>query len=121
MSDNRGGVLSFVFDGEAYTLEGSASFSTQRFMRSSVQGLTGPAGHKREPTQPYIEVTVFDGSAVDLEALQGRNVGTAQLDLYNGKQVVLYDAVQVGMIEPDAAEGTFTLRLEGPRGRVFAV
>jgi len=113
--------LSFIFNGQAFTLEGSASFSTQRFVRTSVQGLTGPAGHKREPSQPFIEVAVFDGPGIDLESLQGAAVGTAQLDMYNGKQVVLYEAVQVGMIEPDAAEGTFTLRLEGPRGRVIAV
>lgn len=119
MSENRGGVLSFVFDDIAFTVEGAATYSTQRFMRTSVQGLTGPAGHKREPSQPFIEVAIFDGSGLDTEALVGAKVGTAQLDLYNGKQVILYNAMQVGALEPDAGEGTVTLRLEGPRGRVI--
>ncbi len=116
MSDRTGGILSFVVDGTQLEVEGSFTFNTQAFMRTSVVGVAGFAGHKREGVIPFFEGVCFyknDVSVTDLSALE--NI-TAQLDMYNGKKLILEQAAQVGEIEVDAIEGTFTLRLEGKKG-----
>lgn len=113
MSDRTGGIISFVVNGIQLEIEGSFSVQPHRFMRTSVQGVTGPAGHKREAAQPFFDGVCFYKSDVSLATLQGLESITAQLDLYNGKKFVLEEAAQVGEIELDAVEGTFPLRLEG--------
>lgn len=117
MSDRTGGILSFVVDGVQYEVEGSFTFSAQRFLRTSVSGVAGPAGHKREGAQPFFEGVVHYKEAVSTVTLTELENVTCQLDLYNGKKLVLERAAQVGELEVDAVEGTFTLRLEGPIGR----
>lgn len=120
MSEDLGGVLSFVSGGRSYTIEGSATYSVQKFMRESQTSLTkGVAGTKRVPAIPFIEVSMFDTKGINIEELANIKSETAQLDLYNGKSVVLYRCSQVGTIEPDAAEATFTFRLEGEDGKVL--
>jgi hypothetical protein len=116
MSDRTGGVLSFVVDGQPLELEGSFSFMLQRFQRTSQQGLNGPAGHKREPSQPYIEGTCFYKSDTNVTILHNLTNITVQGDLYNGKKIVLFNADQVGEIDVDGAEGTFPIRFEGTDG-----
>ena len=117
MSDRTGGILSFVVDGVQLEVEGSFTFNTQAFMRTSVVGVTGFAGHKREGVIPFFEGVCFYKKDVSVTALSALENITAQLDLYNEKKLVLEGAAQVGEIEVDAVEGTFTLRLEGRFGR----
>ena len=113
MSDRVGGIVSFVVDGVQYEVEGSFTFSIQAFTRESVIALTGRAGHKRTGVSGFFEGTCFLKEDVSLTTLGDLEGITAQLDLYNRKKFVLQDADQVGELNPDAGEGTFTLRLEG--------
>lgn len=110
-----------VVGGTALTVAGSATHGHQKHQRESVQGLMGPAGHKRVPAQPFIEIEVYSGQSVDHEALASIEAEVAQIDYYDGTSFVLYNCAQVGTIEPDDAEGTFTLRLEGPDGKRIGV
>ena len=116
MSDRTGGIISFVVDGISLEIEGSFTFNVQRFMRVSVNGVTGPAGHKREAVTPFMDGVCFHKAEVNLITLLGLEGITAQLDLYNGVKVTLEQASQVGEIEVDAVAGTFPLRLEGKKG-----
>lgn len=113
MSDRIGGVISFVAGNVAYEIEGSMTIQPHRFQRTSAQGLMGPAGHSREPSQPSIEGTFFYKAGVSLSVLRSLVNTACQVDLYNGAKFVLSQAAQVGEIELDAAAGTFPLRLEG--------
>jgi hypothetical protein len=120
MSQRVGGVLSFFANNKAYELEGSATYSTQKFMRTTVNSLTkGVAGHKREATTPFLDGTFVLTPDVDVTELQGLENVTCQMNLFNGKVVVIYRAAQIGQIEVDAAEGTFPLRMEGDDGIVI--
>jgi len=119
MADNKiegrtGGILSFTLDGTPYEIEGSVTFQPYRFMRTSTTGLTGPTGHKRESTQPFIEVTMPYKKGVDLAVLANAENVVGQLDMYNGESWVMQQGAQVGTLEPDADEGTVTVRLESP-------
>jgi hypothetical protein len=117
MSDRTGGIISFVVDGVQLEVEGSFTFNAQAFQRTSVVGVTGFAGHKREGVIPFFEGVCFYKQDVSVTTLSELENITAQLDLYNGKKLVLEGASQVGQLEVDAVEGTFTLRLEGKKGR----
>ncbi len=112
-SNRIGGVLSFIAGGEPLELGGQCSLAPQLFARKSVTGITGPAGSTREGVIPFVEVETFYKGNVRLDTLHGLEGVDVQVNLDNGHSFVLTGARQVGVIELDAAEGTFTLRFEG--------
>ncbi len=114
VSARTGGVLSFVVGGIPIEVGGNFELQPHSFQRTSVGGLTGPAGSKREYAQPYIEGECFYKPAFKLKTLHGMEGVDVQANLDNGHSFVLFKARQVGEIALDGAEGTFTLRLEGP-------
>jgi len=112
IAGRTGGVKGFTIDGVPYEVEGSVTWQRARFKRTTSEGLTGPTGHKRENSTPYLELTIPYKLGVDLADLEAISNSTVQVDLYNGAILLVRAGYQVGDLEPDGDEGNVTLRIE---------
>jgi len=116
MVDNtrRGGVLKVTLAGVAYEVEADISVQPYRFQKESVQGVTGPSGHKRTAIQPKITMTLFKRSDQPLSFLRDLENARVTLRDYQGTNWVATQATRVGEMPLDLAEGTFTIEIDSP-------
>jgi hypothetical protein len=116
MADNtrRGGVLKFTLAGVAYEVEASITIQPYKFQRESVQGVTGPSGHKRTAIQPKITAAVFKRSDQPMSFLRDLVNARVTVTTYEGTQWIMTRGTRVSEMPLDAAEGTFELEIDSP-------
>jgi hypothetical protein len=116
MVDNtrRGGVLKTTIAGVAYEVEADITVQPYRFQNESVQGVTGPSGHKRTAIQPKITMTLFKRSDQPLSFLRNLENARVVIVMYEGTQWIGTRCTRVGEMPLDLAEGTFTIEIDSP-------
>jgi len=115
MAERRAGITFFKVDGAQFPIKGEATYGLGRNTRESIVGQDGFHGYMETPTAPFIELTITDGAEIDLDNLSRINNSTVQLELANGKLIVLREAF---CTNPDGlggstSEGEINLRFEG--------
>lgn len=108
------GITGFMIDGNAYMVVSDVNWSPSNFRRSPLVGLDGWHGYEELPTGGFIEATLRDSSAISLKTISNMTCNEVQVQLANGKLVGGAALTLMNIIEARAAEGTFTVRFEGP-------
>lgn len=103
-------------DGVIYRLAGTLTCSVNPTTRSSEIGLSGPAGYSELGHAAYIEGEFYLMEDVKTSDLYGVTDATIRAELPN-HNYILSKAYQVGDIEVNAANGTFTCRFEAASGQ----
>lgn len=110
------GTAFFKVNGTQYSLRGTLTLGIGNVSRESAVGMDGYHGIIEKPETSFIEAELTDRPELDLNALEALGPVTVTAELLNGKTGVLRDAYQVNKLEMNAADGTLTVRFEGPRG-----
>ena len=116
-----GGVNYLSIDGVQYDVGESATVSPNNITRETVIGLTGIGGQRETHRAASVEVAILHTEASNkIAALTAKTdctvvVGTPQ-NIWT-----LRNAGQVGDVDYDAAQGTYSVRFEGPEMREVAV
>ena len=117
MANRRvGGIVFFKINGEQYSAKGNWSYNIGAAKREAVVGADSVHGFKEMPQVPYIEGVITDNSDLDLEALLTARDITAQLELANGKVIVIEEGFYAADGEGSSEEGELQVRIEGIRG-----
>jgi hypothetical protein len=106
-------------DSRQLSVRGTLTISPNQITRSPISGLDGFHGFQSVYRAPYIEVEITDRPlAFPLTDLQGITDATITAELETGVVWVLRNAFQSGDLEFNAADGTCTVRFEGPQMRM---
>lgn len=98
----------------------SATVSPNNITREAVVGLTGIAGVRETHRPASIEVSINLTGSQKISALTALTDTTVVLGTPQ-RIWTLRNAFQVGDVDYDAAQGSYTLRFEGPELREVAV
>jgi len=110
------GTCYIKMDGEQFDVEGSVEIPLTNVERSTVMGLSGPAGLKEIATVPYIKFSAIFGPDFPLERIQKSIDLTITAELRNGKTYAVSGAACVGKPTANPVDGTTELTFEGERG-----
>lgn len=111
-----GGTISFRVNGQVLRAKGDFTYNLGLPMRETVVGVDGVHGYRVVYRAAFIEGTITDRGDLDVATLQQIEGATVQLDVANGKGVVLADAHYAGEGNVSTAEGEIGVRFEGERG-----
>ncbi|MEM7047827.1 MAG: phage tail tube protein [Pseudomonadota bacterium] len=109
------GLITFNVDGTQYEAKGNFTYGLGNPKRESVLGAGGYAGYKEVPQVAFIEGEIIDMPDLDLGAFLVLNNVTVTLELGNGKNIVLHEAVQVAEGTGNSEEANISVRFEGAR------
>lgn len=107
------GVAYLKVDGQAYPMRGKFKYTANRRKREGIVGQDGPHGYKEMPVIPSISGDVSDMPGMRVQDLEKITNATIQLELANGKIVVLSQAWWSDASEVDTEEGSFPVKFEG--------
>ena len=116
MSQRRAGIIYFKADGVLYSAKGDFTYDIGRPKRDAIVGSDGVHGFKETPKPAFIEGEITDSSDLDLDALVQLEGVTSQLELANGKIIVLRDSWYAGDGTVNTGEGNIALRMEAKSG-----
>ena len=114
MAECVAGEVFVKVDSRQLSVRGTCTISPNRITRSPISGLDGFHGFQSVFRAPYIEVEVTNRAVFPLTDLQVITDATVTAELENGEVYVLRNAFQSGDLELNAADGTCTVRFEGP-------
>lgn len=120
MAITKAGTAFLKVDGAQVSVAGSAKFQGQTFNRETLIGASGVAGYKETFVAAFIECECYYDETIDPHSFAAKTDATVTLELNDDRAFTLRNARQVGEIEVDAVEGTFTLRFEGPKGEMVS-
>jgi hypothetical protein len=117
MADCVAGWVYVKVDSRQLSVRGTCTISPNQITRSPISGLDGFHGYQAVFRAPYIEVEVTNRNQFPLTDLAGLTDSTITAELETGEVWVLRNAFQSGDLELSAADGTATVRFEGPEMR----
>lgn len=114
-NENRiSGTIKFKADGQTYTASGSFKYNLATPKREGVISMDGTvAGYKHTPTIPFIEGAIFNDKTLDVSVFTNLDDVTVNLDLANGKSVILRNAWYAGKGDVDTEAATLEIKFEG--------
>lgn len=107
------GIIFLKINGDLLRAKGSFTYNLGQPLREAIVGHDGVHGYRETPRVPFIEGEITDGADVDVAALQNLTDATVQLELNNGKVIVLRDAWFAGEGNAQTEEGNISARFEG--------
>lgn len=110
--ERQAGTVYVRVGSTSLAVAGSCKAGMRPKERSTLSGLSGPAGYSEKLLPSFIEVEVYDTANTDLAALFDATSVDVQAELANGKTAILNRATQMNPAEADGGEGTATLRFE---------
>jgi hypothetical protein len=117
MADNRiAGVAYLKVDGEQIELKGSFKYQINTVKREPLVGQSGVVGFKEMPAAPHIAGEVFDMPGTRVRRLEDIVDATVQLELANGKTIVLRGAWWEDASEVDTEGGSYPVKFCGLEG-----
>lgn len=117
MADNRiAGVATVRIDGAQMALKGKFKYQINRVKRERLVGQDGVHGYKEMPEAPHITGEVMDMPGTRVRRLEDIVNATIQLDLANGKTIVLRNAWWEDASEVDTEEGSYPVKFCGLEG-----
>jgi hypothetical protein len=114
MADCVAGEAYVKVDSRQLSVRGTLTISPNRITRTPVSGLDGFHGFQSVYRAPYIEIEITNRPQFPLTDLQAITDATITAELETGEVWVLRNAFQSGDLELNAADGTCTVRFEGP-------
>jgi len=108
-----GGIIFVKYNGVQLKAKGSWEYNIGQGMREAVVGSDGVHGYKELPQVPFISGTATDDADLNLKTLLNISDATVQLELFNGKIVVLEQAFFAGEGTASTEEGEIAVRFEG--------
>ncbi len=114
-NENRiSGTIKFKADGQTYAASGSFKYNLGTPKREAVISMDGSVpGYKETPTVPFIEGAIFNNKELDVAVFTNLDDVTINLDLSNGKSVILRNAWFAGSGDADTEAATLEVRFEG--------
>jgi hypothetical protein len=100
-------------DGVQYSVVSAPKYGVAKVSRTLLKGMDRIHGFSEEIVPGFIEVTLRDEAGTSQSGFQDMVSVSATLQLANGKRVSGTNLCTVNAVEVDAAEATFTVRLEG--------
>lgn len=114
MANRRAGGQIFIkVDGEQFQAKGSFTYNLGKEKREAIVGSDQVHGFKALPQVPMIEGAITDSDELNLEALLLIRDATIQLELANGKIIVLRDAWYAADGNVTTEEGEIEVKFEG--------
>lgn len=114
MKNRISGTLKFKADGQTYAASGSFKYNLATAKREAIISMDGTVvGYKETPTVPFIEGAVFNDKTIDVALFTSLDDVTVNLDLANGKSVILRNAWYAGSGDVDSEAATLEVRFEG--------
>lgn len=101
-------------DSRQLSVRGTLTISPNIITRTPISGLDGFHGYQSVYRAPYIEVECTNRSQFPLTDIMGITDATVTAETEIGETWVLRSAFQSGDLEYNAADGTVTIRFEGP-------
>jgi hypothetical protein len=114
MAECVAGEVFVKIDSRQLSVRGTCTISPNRITRTPISGLDGFHGYQSVFRAPYIEVEITNRPQFPMTDLMALTNATVTAELENGEVWVLRNAFQSGDLEFNAADGTVTLRMEGP-------
>ena len=118
--NRRAGIMFFKVDGALLDAKGNFTYHIGSPKREAVNSNDRTVGYKETPQAPYIEGEIIDDKTVSLKQLQNLTEATVQVDLANGKSVVVRDAWYAHDGAGGTEEGMIPIRFEGLTGEEFS-
>ena len=115
-----GGIIRVRANGQVIRAKGDFTYNLGLPMREAIVGADGVHGYREVPRVAYIEGATTDRGDLDLAALQQLQGATIELELANGKTVVLSKAYFAGEGNASTGEGEVAVRFEGERAEELA-
>lgn len=97
------------------SLESTAAIRLDPRTREALSGATGVVGYRETYEPASIEIAVFDAGTLSLAVLMDMESVTVTVETREGKLYALTDGWLASSPEPDAINGTVTLRWESMR------
>ena len=117
MASRVGGILFVKVNGVQFKAKATSfTYNLGKPVKTGVVGIDGTHGYKEMPTQAFMEGTITDDSALDVEALIGQSDATVTMELANGKVFVLRKAWFASQTDITTEEGEIPFRFEGFSG-----
>jgi hypothetical protein len=110
----KSGIVYIKLDGVQYMAKGDFKYKLGGLKREASRGVDGHTAMKEMFENGKIEGNIADPGSLDLKAIQTAENISVQLEMNNGKVVVLRNAFYTGDAEMDAIEGQTTIVFEGP-------
>lgn len=107
-----GGIITLKIDGRQYSAKGNFTYNLGSPKREAVVGADGIHGFKEMPQVAFIEGEITDDVSTDLKALTNATGVTVNLDLANGKSIILRDSWFAGEGTGNTEEGNVSVRYE---------
>lgn len=107
------GTATVTLDGVSISVGGTFRYRIGRKNRETLTGMSGIHGFKETYVPPYIEMTVRDNGALNLDEIAEYTNITVVAELANGKTIMGQNMWIVNTQELDSQEATFTARFEG--------
>lgn len=120
MSRIIGGLAYIKADGVSIAAKGNFTYNTGQNKREAIAGFDSVHGIKEMIQVPFIEGATSDISGVDLERIKNLQDITVELQINNGKTVVLRNAFYCADGEGSVEEGEVQLRFEGLSAEVVS-
>jgi hypothetical protein len=118
MAECVAGAAYIKVNARSLSLRGTLTISPNQITRSPISGLDGFHGYQAVWRAPYIEIEITNRPQFPLSDLAAITNATVTAELEAGPEVwVLRNAFQSGDLELNAADGTCTVRFEGPEMR----
>lgn len=118
MANRRvGGVIFLKVNGELLQAKGAFSYNIGVNQKEPVIGVDGVHGFTEKPQAAFVEGTITDSDALDLETLLSTRDATITLELANGKTIVLEEAWQSAAGQGSTEAGELEIRFDAIRGR----
>lgn len=112
MSDRIGGIIRVKRNGVQLKAKGSWSYNLGIPKKETVVGADGIHGHKATIQPAFIEGEITDTKDLSLADLASIENETITIELYNGKVIVLPNAVFTGEGTGQTEEGNISVRFE---------
>ena len=109
------GVRSFAINGERYMVVGNISYSLATSVREALVGADGFHGHSVKPATPFIEATLRDSATLKVSELLELENAEVQVELQNGKLLLLSGASNMAETEQGTEEGLIPTRWVGTK------
>jgi len=114
----RGGTIFFKKNGQAYEAKGAFDYNLGSVKRDAIIGQDGLHGFKEIPQVAFIEGSITDSNALNLQTEILDVVSeTITLELANGKIIVLDNAYFAGEGTGNSEEGEIAVRFEANKAR----
>lgn len=116
-NENRiSGRLFVKVDGTQYDAIGGFTYNINPVKRETELGADKPHGYKELPQVQFVEGEIRDASTLNVQAFFGITNSTMQLELANGKTILLRNAWYAGDGEIGTENANIQLRFEGLAG-----